>query len=288
MMVTPYDDERVFVTLQPDHARVAGYLAAHWGNEGFDAPQPYTSFVLAAQEHDHGWWRYECKPTLSSAGQPLDYHGGTLQHLGQQRLDLYAQWTEDLGLVDPYAALLVNLHLCGLLNGGFGRVAAHPDLREDPRVRRHLERQARSRERLHELLAADSALSPYLSSAWLEQNFMLLEAVDQLAQLLCNRYPLTNTARQKPTMGLGGIAVPRGCGRQSTAMTVQVQGASVAVIEPFPFDRPLRVSFEGRMLPRRPYVDRAAFLRDFYRAERLMVQVELVATIGGDRAGSER
>ena len=61
MMVTRYDDRRFFVTLQVDHSRVAGYLAAHWGNERFSRPEPWESVVLAAQEHDRGWWQWECR-----------------------------------------------------------------------------------------------------------------------------------------------------------------------------------------------------------------------------------
>ncbi|HEY7556353.1 MAG TPA: DUF3891 family protein, partial [Candidatus Binatia bacterium] len=49
-MAYPYDDSRTILALQIDHSRVAGYLAAHWGNQDFDRPQPYSSVVLAAGE----------------------------------------------------------------------------------------------------------------------------------------------------------------------------------------------------------------------------------------------
>ena len=48
MMVNPYDDSRLMLALQIDHSRVAGYFAAHWGNQDFARPEPYTSVVLAA------------------------------------------------------------------------------------------------------------------------------------------------------------------------------------------------------------------------------------------------
>ena len=54
MMAYPYDDARIILALQIDHSRVAGLLAAHWGNAEFAAPTPYPSVVLAAQEHDNG------------------------------------------------------------------------------------------------------------------------------------------------------------------------------------------------------------------------------------------
>ena len=52
---------------------MAGLLAAHWGNSEFAPPTPFASMVLAAQEHDNGWWDWEIKPTLNAQGYPLDY-----------------------------------------------------------------------------------------------------------------------------------------------------------------------------------------------------------------------
>ena len=45
MMAYPYDDARLILALQIDHSRVAGYLAAHWGNREFSRPEPYASVV---------------------------------------------------------------------------------------------------------------------------------------------------------------------------------------------------------------------------------------------------
>src|ERR1043165_5410346 len=95
MMAYPYDDARIILALQIDHSRVAGYLAAHWGNHKFDRPKPYSSVVLAATEHDIGWGGWGKKPsTLNDKGLPLDYHDGSLKYLGQLRLDFTkTPWT---------------------------------------------------------------------------------------------------------------------------------------------------------------------------------------------------
>ena len=75
MMAYPYDDARIILALQIEHSRVAGYFAAHWGNQKFARPEPYSSVVLAATEHDIGGWEWEMKPsTLNDKGLPLDYH----------------------------------------------------------------------------------------------------------------------------------------------------------------------------------------------------------------------
>jgi len=56
MMVCPYSQSDLLLILQIDHSRIAGLLAAHWGNDRFAKPTPYSSMVLAAQEHDSCWW----------------------------------------------------------------------------------------------------------------------------------------------------------------------------------------------------------------------------------------
>src|SRR5215831_16618036 len=122
MMVNPYDDSHLMLALQIDHSRVAGFFAAHWGNQEFDRPEPYASVVLAANEHDSGWWEWEMKPsTLNDRGFPMDYHDGSLKYLGQLRLDFYKN------AVDPRAA---TRSLCGAFNGDAWRRAHECRLRQ--------------------------------------------------------------------------------------------------------------------------------------------------------------
>ena len=76
-------DNRTWLVSQPDHGRVAGYLAAHWGNDQFAAPghfadthdpeQLCAETVLAIAEHDNGWWEWEAIPELGGLDDlPLD------------------------------------------------------------------------------------------------------------------------------------------------------------------------------------------------------------------------
>ena len=68
---------------QPDHGQIAGYLAAHWGNDEFNAPGYYhksddhnrlkDEVILAVSEHDNGWWEWEATPELNeNDGLPLN------------------------------------------------------------------------------------------------------------------------------------------------------------------------------------------------------------------------
>jgi len=119
MMVNPYDDSRLMLALQIDHSRVAGLFAAHWGNQDSAKPEPYASVVLAAHEHDIGWWEWEMKPsTLNDKGFPMDYHDGSFKYLGQLRLDFYKNAVDRVLKRDPYAALLMAMHGVALMNAG--------------------------------------------------------------------------------------------------------------------------------------------------------------------------
>ena len=66
---------RLWLVTQPDHAQVAGYLAAHWGNDDFVRPGYFSSVpdperlraetVMAVALHDNGWWEWEAIPDLA-------------------------------------------------------------------------------------------------------------------------------------------------------------------------------------------------------------------------------
>src|SRR6476659_8818049 len=141
MMVCPYDDSRLLLILQIDHSRIAGWIAAHWGNDRFARLCPYASMVLAAQEHDSGWWEWEIKPSVNEQGYPSDYIG-SIKHLGQGVwLDLYRGVIERLASRDPYAAYFVSMHGEALLSQGMGLLPSMPDYRNDPAVQNFIAEQ---------------------------------------------------------------------------------------------------------------------------------------------------
>lgn len=280
MMVNPYDGSRLLLALQIDHSRVAGYLAAHWGNETFAKPTPYASVVLAAQEHDNGWWEWEMKPsTLNDKGYPLDYHDGSLKYLGQLRLDFYKSGVDRVAQRDPYAGLLISLHGVGLMNAGYGRLAYPPDRSGDPRVQEYIHHQGALRVKLTEELRRSDEFREFSSEEQIWTNYELIEVFDQFAQFLCNRYPLNNKARKLgPHSTLNDVPVPVRPGLDPVKLTVDVLDEKRAVVRPYPFDAdPLQVSFPARLVPRRSYSDPEDFLREFYTAERIMVSYTLCA-----------
>lgn len=268
MMVLPYDHDSLLLVLQTDHSRVAGLLAAHWGNAEFALLTPYDSMVLAAQEHDGGWWEWEIKPTLAPDGRPLDYQGGG-KILGEVWLDCYRHGIQRVAEQDAYAAYLVSMHGEGLLSRGLGLKPSMPDRSADPGVPRFIQEQRAFRDQtLPHLRSSEDAL-------WL--NFKYLEVLDQMAQFICNRYPFNSAARTNgPSNTLSGLPVPIRPGAPDTTLTIDVQDETRAIVHPYPFDvDPLPITFPARLVPNRTYATQADFLAHYYRAETVTVTYTL-------------
>ena len=159
-MMVLRDDSTVLLILQTDHSRIAGLLASHRGNDQFVKLQPYSSMVLAAQEHDSGWWDWEIKPAVNEQGYPSDYIG-SIKHLGQGVwLDLYRHAIERVAARDLYAAYFVSMHGEALLTKGMGLLPSMPDYTGDAAVQKFIAEQkglrAASRFRVEEYPALGS------------------------------------------------------------------------------------------------------------------------------------
>lgn len=273
MMVCHYDESTLFLVLQTDHSRVAGLLAAHWGNRAFARLQPYASMVLAAQEHDNGWWHWEVKPTLDPQGCPTDYIGSIRKLPKGVWLGFYRKGIERVAERDAYAAYNVSMHGEGLLTQGMGLLPYMPDYRVDKDVRDFIAQQNAFRETLLPVMREDDDWKPFSSEEHLWTNFKYMEVFDQLAQYLCNRYPFNNSERKNgPSNQLSNTPVPVGPGENDTILTIMVSDEKNAVLKPYPFDvNPLVVSFPGRLIPNRSYSTQDKFLEDFYSGERIAV-----------------
>jgi len=277
MMVCPYDDQRLLLILQVDHSKITGWLAAHWGNDNFARPSPYAAMVLAAQEHDTGWWDWEIKPHLNNEGLPPDYIG-SIKHLGGKVwLDFYRHGIERLAEQDPYAGYIVSLHSDGLLTQGRGLLPYMPDYKVYPEVQEFLVEQENYRAGLMEKLKASAVYRDFVSDEQIWTNFKLMEVYDQMGQFVCNRYPFNSTQRKNgPSNTMSNVPTPTWPGREDTILTFDIKDERRAVIMPFPFDiDPLPVSFQARLVPKRSYANQDEFLKEYYGAERLMIYYSL-------------
>ena len=279
MMVCPYDDSSVLLILQTDHSRIAGLLAAHWGNEQFAKLRPYSSMVLAAQEHDSGWWDWEIKPSVNEQGYPSDYIG-SIKHLGQGVwLDLYRRAIERIAARDLYAAYFVSMHGEALLTKGMGLLPSMPDYSGDAAVQEFITQQKELRARWLPMLKNNQESADLISEKHLWTNFNLMEVFDQFAQFVCNRYPFNSQARKNgPTHTLSGLGVPVSGETPNVTLAIEVLNETDAAVRPFPFDvNPLSLSFEGRLVPNRPFSTQEEFLQRFYRGARIAINYTLRA-----------
>ena len=277
MMVCPYDDERLLLILQVDHSRVTGWFAAHWGNDEFAPPSPYAAMVLAAQEHDTGWWDWEIKPQLNDEGLPPDYIG-SIKHLGGKVwLDFYRHGVYRLAEQDPYAGYMVSLHSDALLTQGRGLLPYMPDYTVHPEVKEYLSEQQNYRAELMKQLQSSDEYRDFISDENLWTNFKLMEVYDQMGQFVCNRYPFNNTQRKNgPSNTMSNVPTPTRPGKEDAILTFSIKDESRATVTPYPFDvDPLIVLFQGRLIAKRRYGNQAEFLQEYYRAEKLAINYSL-------------
>lgn len=278
MMVNAYDEANLLLVLQTDHSRIAGLLAAHWGNEQFAELSPFASMVLAAQEHDSGWWDWEIKPTLNGERRPLDYIGST-RWLGPVWVDFYRNVIDRVAARDLYAGYMVSMHGDALITQGMGLLPNLPDLSDKPAFREFIAEQKTFREQLRQRLADDQDFRAATSDGHLWTNFKLMEVFDQLSQYVCNRYPLSSTARKQPSNTLSDVPIPTRPGQEDTRLNLEVlDDGATAVVRPWPFDvEVLPITFTARLVPNRAYESDEEFLRHFYKGPTVTVNYALRA-----------
>jgi hypothetical protein len=217
--------------------------------------------------------------TLNDKGLPLDYHDGSLKYLGQLRLDFYKNSVDRVRSRDPYAAMLMAMHGVALMNAGYGKYAYPPDRTSDPRVKAYVDHQEEFRLKLLAELRQSEQFKQHCSDERIWTNYEYMEVFDQLAQYVCNRYPLNSKARKLgPTDSLNDVDIPTKHGKPAVKIKINTVADHKAVLAPYPFDMdPLPISFTARLVPNRPYKDGEEFLGEFYRAERITVTHQLAS-----------
>jgi hypothetical protein len=95
---------------QNDHALLAGELAEVFGNERFAEPQPRESALRGINLHDCGWPLHDNEPTLNKEGKPLD----VFETPAAIALKVWTASADRAAAQDPYAGLLVSLHVLSL------------------------------------------------------------------------------------------------------------------------------------------------------------------------------
>jgi hypothetical protein len=259
MIVRKQATGELVLIAQTDHSRLAGQLAAHWGNSNFAVPNPYDSMVRAAAFHDYGWLRYETSPLINpDTGEPYPF----LQvPLGTAQLASY-QWSLDwMASIDAYAGLIINMHRTGLWQSRYDKIT-------HPKAYTLTEMSAE----VGELIRRNETWQEQARKAWdskqLAVNYRLMQIWDLLALYFCCEDPYEEHIEPVPTSYEENSGI---------RMTVTPAGPGKVAFDPYPFDiRPCRVQLLTRRLAKTSYPNVEEFRKAYFAAELQLCKFELV------------
>ncbi len=262
MVVRPVKG-RLCLTLQTDHARASGEVAAHWGGRRFARVQQHRrSVILATAHHDAGWTDWERTPKLNPRERPYSF----LEIPQAEHTQIYARGVQTLYELDPYAALLVSLHGTGLYNGRHGHMPHIPIRPTDPGAEQlvadFLSTQAAIQAELTTLLQPDEEL--------LWTYYRWLQAWDGLTLMMAMFDPAGGREFSQGIM-------PFGPGATEEKMILAGAGPDTWRISPWPFaaDR-LELAWPVRYVEDRAYESDADFEEAFYGAPMVEQRVTLL------------
>jgi hypothetical protein len=250
---------------QVEHGRVAGALAAAWGNADVAAPDPLASVVTAAAKHDEGWRAWDARVLFNELERrPLHF----LEIDASEHAQLYGQGVERVSLQDVYAGVLIGMHWTGLYRGRWARPGAAARVGRSEADRRLQDEVVRAEEQRwisarQEAWTADEPRSVFETRLW--QNYDLLQVWDLLSLYLsvmpAEPSPPTAPVPWGPQLrdlehAAESVLLPAVAlhpGGERVALTVSVRGPGEVALHPFPFAGPTQLQVEQTVLPDREW-----------------------------------
>ena len=239
----------LIVIRQTDHAYLAGFFARELGNQAFTRPEPFSSFCLAAAEHDNGWQEWE----LAAGVDPKSFNPYTFMSVPtEEHVALYQRGIERTLKADLYAGLLVAGHCMGLYDRAHatmpGYSAKYVKTEEQHTANDFVQRLRLQQLRLKVDLRGDAAVKPYTDEKIIKANQARLDALDRLSLYFC--------------LGSGSDisieAVPVGDDGEEVDWELRSAGGNEFTLAPYPFRRdPLEFSILARRIPKMRYTDDA-------------------------------
>lgn len=223
---------------QPQHAWLAGQLAAAWGNQRFAPPRPWPEILFACAEHDLGWAAWELAPTVNPAGLPTDF----LELPVPERIALWERGAALTAGSHPYVALLASLHGSRLL--AVGLHARNHSPAERALLEQALARRAEREAALRARCAGLPTCAAWVTEEALATAVALLRLTDDLSLLACmgERWPWGEE--------LAGLPDRDGA---TPTFRVRRPAPETLVIEPYPFgSSPIALPVSGRWIPAEP------------------------------------
>lgn len=178
MIIRRQKQDLLFIT-QADHAALAAEILVPWQADGFPANPRRDAILLAAREHDNGWFEEDDATLVDPAGEPLDFVSAPVP----VKHRIWPRAAARLARTDLYAAALVAHHA----------LAVHGQQRTDPVWRGFLDRMSRIES---DLLAQweqgdrppnDNQKGPVpMGMGPVPLDYRFLQAGDQLSLVFCN------------------------------------------------------------------------------------------------------
>lgn len=268
MLISRRDGRLVLVT-QTEHARLAGEIAAAWGNDLFSASTPPDSVRTAAAMHDDGWAEADDEPLINhEEARPLHF----LEIAMEDHIPLYGRGVDRTFAADPYAGLLVSMHWTGLYRSRWGLQQGRLQWSQDARVEQLQDEAVEAQERrwidVKRELLAETRRSDFEAELW--HNYDKLQSWDLLSLYVClidltpapgvEPVPVPSTLKsidQAPGPRTIG-AVPLAVGGERVEITLRAVEPGVVTLDPYPFAEP-EIDFEvgATAIPDRRYADSA-------------------------------
>ena len=252
-----------WLVTHPDHARLAGAFAEHWGNEQFLPPEPRANVLKGIARHDDGWASRDAVPQITKQGKPSAF---SVELVGKysafEEIDLadyLAVRDRAVRLIaseDAYAAVLISMHTYNLLTAHADRSTIAPtDL---PQLDTFLVEQHAFQASLREqILANQSFTSEQSSEAAILDHFRLLQATDNLSLLTCVNYA-------KPAHLLHPLPLRDG---RHAEVQVRPVGTREFLLEPYPLaEKQLSFRFPARHVTGKDFASSAELQERFNAA----------------------
>jgi len=228
---------------QPEHARLSGALAEHWGAGEFVRPEPWAEVLLATYDHDEGWVEWEERPTLDADHFLVNFNRTPLE----VTIDNFRRTVEkayEKGR--PYAAALVNRHAINVYELVLSLRGLAPE--EEAKIHAYVsELEAGQAEILREL-TDQPGFERAVTNEAVHRNGRFVTVLDLLSLILCNGWTHLDRMAGVPMGGdyFGDIGVKWADPAGPTGMCLQ--------LTPWPFNRDsLEASVQGLRIPGHPF-----------------------------------
>ena len=222
-----------WLVTHPDHARLAGSFAEHWGNDRFLRPEPRANVLKGIARHDDGWAVRDASPQITRQGKPSAFSTELVgKYSAFEEIDLadyLAVRDRAVRLVaeeDAYAGLLISMHTYSLLNDHADRSTIAAE--QLPLLDQFLEKQRAFQQALRLQIIANASFAPEeKTQSAIFDHFRLLQATDNLSLITCVDF-------SAPANLLHPLPLRDG---NYTTVHVRSAGSRHLVLDPYPFDQ---------------------------------------------------